>query len=91
MSIDNWQFANYKNKLQIAIKTDASSPSGNECTDTQSSADAQGNLRWIQISLNGVFLYLSLFFFVFLCFFFFTSDLFCLFCLMKVDMELSKK
>lgn len=57
MTISEWPFKAYTSKLQVAIRADAQAPSGSECKTTNLSTDDSGNVRWVQIELNGVILY----------------------------------
>lgn len=57
MTVSNWPFILYTNKLLIAIQSDVQSPGGTECQTATVSEDENHNLRWIQLTLNGVTLY----------------------------------
>lgn len=57
MTVSAWPFKSYTNKLQVIINSDAESPSGNDCATTNLATDDSGNVRWVQIELNGVILY----------------------------------
>jgi len=58
MSISNWPFLSYYNKLQILVDVTASSLLGSsDCQVIQTQVDDSLNLQWIKISLNGQSLY----------------------------------
>lgn len=57
MTLLGWPFLAYTNKLLVVIKSQPESPGGTDCATTNLATDDSGNVRWVQIELNGVILY----------------------------------
>jgi len=59
MSISNWPFINIQNKLQIVMSAVGSDEKEdkNNCATTDTSENAEQNLKWISVNYNGATLY----------------------------------
>jgi len=57
ITIENWAFANIRNRLQLVMKTDGATSKGNDCQNTVSSKDGNENLQWFKLNVDGVSLY----------------------------------
>jgi len=57
VSIANWPFVNYQNRLRIHIQSGATSTTPGDCASASAGADDAENLRWLQVNMGDVSLY----------------------------------